>query len=405
MLKTICDDLTTCCGETPVLDFTELGDVPHSYVGEGGKVVRVNAGETGLEFFTLTLVTTFLGLSDTPGTYAGSGLFFVRVNAGETALEFFDLTSVLVTTFLELTDTPASYAGAALQVVRVNAGETALEFFTEVFTALGDVPTSYSGAANKVVVVNPSANGLTFSDVTVTNIGDDVMIPKRFISIIKPTVGATGAIQLIGAGTLSSSGTVSVQALATTNLITSTICARVASAAGVGSIASSRIATLIIWRGNAAGLGGFKFKTRVGTQTTVAQQRAFWGIWNATTDIGNVQPSTLTNIFGFGYDSAETVLSFLCNDNAGAATKTSLGANFPVDNSTLYDIVISCQPNASSIEYTITNLVNGSSATASISSNIPQNSVFLTMDNWVNSGTTNASVQLVYSIMEMDLIA
>lgn len=35
-------------------DFTDLGDVPSSYVGESLKVVRVNAGETGLEFATIS---------------------------------------------------------------------------------------------------------------------------------------------------------------------------------------------------------------------------------------------------------------------------------------------------------------------------------------------------------------
>lgn len=32
--------------------FTQLADVPNSYTGQGGKAVRVNAGETALEFFT-----------------------------------------------------------------------------------------------------------------------------------------------------------------------------------------------------------------------------------------------------------------------------------------------------------------------------------------------------------------
>jgi hypothetical protein len=35
---------------------------------------------------------TFAGLTDTPGSYAGAALYAVRVNAGETALEFFELT-------------------------------------------------------------------------------------------------------------------------------------------------------------------------------------------------------------------------------------------------------------------------------------------------------------------------
>ena len=187
LLKTICDDLTVCCGSTSVQDFTELGDVPHSYVGEGGKVVRVNAGETGLEFFTLVLVTSFLGLSDTPNTYAGSALDFVRVNAGANALEFFDLTSTLVTTFLQLTDTPSSYSGAALKYVRVNAGATALEFFdltstlVTTFLQLTDTPASYSGAGLKIVRVNAGATALEFHTEAFTDLSD---VPSTYAGAV-----------------------------------------------------------------------------------------------------------------------------------------------------------------------------------------------------------------------------
>lgn len=36
-------------------DFTDLGDVPQSYTGQGGKLVRVKADASGLEFYTLTI--------------------------------------------------------------------------------------------------------------------------------------------------------------------------------------------------------------------------------------------------------------------------------------------------------------------------------------------------------------
>lgn len=41
---------TDVTSSSSVVDFTDLGDVPASYVGEAGKVVAVNVGETGLEF-------------------------------------------------------------------------------------------------------------------------------------------------------------------------------------------------------------------------------------------------------------------------------------------------------------------------------------------------------------------
>lgn len=65
---------------------------------------------------------SFLDLSDTPNSYSGQATKIVRVNAGETALEFVD------PTFLALTDTPSSFAGAGSKLVKVNSGATALEF-------------------------------------------------------------------------------------------------------------------------------------------------------------------------------------------------------------------------------------------------------------------------------------
>lgn len=50
----------------------------------------ITLGTTGLSFSQLSGsgATTFLGLTDTPSSYSGQTLKFVRVNAGETALEF-----------------------------------------------------------------------------------------------------------------------------------------------------------------------------------------------------------------------------------------------------------------------------------------------------------------------------
>lgn len=49
-----------------------------------GSTVRI------LALSSVVGVTTFLGLTDTPSTYAGQSLKGVRVNVGETALEFSD---------------------------------------------------------------------------------------------------------------------------------------------------------------------------------------------------------------------------------------------------------------------------------------------------------------------------
>ncbi len=140
-------------------------DTPSSYAGQGSKSVRVNVGETALEFVDPT--ESYLGLSDTPSSYAGEANKTVRVNVGESALEFVD------SVFTSLTDTPASYSGEGGKSVRVNVGESALEFVDPVadFTDLGDTPASYAGQGDKSVRVNSGATALEFVDVIDTFTG------------------------------------------------------------------------------------------------------------------------------------------------------------------------------------------------------------------------------------------
>lgn len=65
----------------------------------------------------------------TPPSLTGNALKFLRVNAGETAVEWATVAGG-VTDFTDLGDVPSSYSGQALKFVRVNSGETALEFTT-----------------------------------------------------------------------------------------------------------------------------------------------------------------------------------------------------------------------------------------------------------------------------------
>lgn len=486
----VCEDL----GAAGVTVFTDLLDVPHSYVGQATKLVRVDAAETGLEFFAQTLVTAFLQLSDVPHSYAGKALNYVRVNAAANALEFFDLASTLVTAFLQLSDVPhsysgqalkalrvnaganavefftqmltlmsdfpasysgqalkilrvnagatavefhseaftdlsdvpnsysgqalkavrvnagttalefftqaltllsdfpASYSGQALKILRVNAGATAVEFHSEVFTDLGDVPGSYSGQANKVVAVNNAETGLTFASQTVTDLSF-VHTPRFLLAF---TAGAGGTTSLIGAGSLSNlaAGGLTNPAPANTSLLTSFYRSQYKSLGSAGDSVALRTATLLVTRGSTGVQGGFKMIWTLGTSTAVAQQRAFWGLVGVTTAIGNVNPSTLTDIVGVGYDSAETVLSLIYNDGSGSATKTSLGVNYPVNNSTVYRIEIKCAANASDMTITVTNLNTNASVATVINTNLPTNTVWLAPQAWANNGTTASAVQL-----------
>lgn len=68
--------------------FVDLSDSPGAYSGQGGKLVGVNAGATGLEY--KGAANTFIGLTDVPVAFPGVGSprIGLRQNAAGTALEF-----------------------------------------------------------------------------------------------------------------------------------------------------------------------------------------------------------------------------------------------------------------------------------------------------------------------------
>ena len=138
------------------------------------------------------------------------------------------------------------------------------------------------------------------------------------------------------------------------------------------------------------------------TQTTfllcfndnVATSRSFVGLRNVTTVIGNVDPSTLTNLIGVGHDSGDTNLSIIHNDGSGTATKIELGADFPANGtpSPLYNVTIETN-GSSSYFVTVTNINDGTvSDTYEIDTDIPSNTTYLTWHVWRNNGTTGTKV-------------
>ena len=117
------DTATSANTATEAVDITGAASagINHYYGTDSG-------GTPGL--FALPILVdsaVWTGLLDTPSSYSGQTLKVVRVNAGETGLEFVTL-GAGVTTYVALTDTPANFTGAAKQIPVVNAGETALEF-------------------------------------------------------------------------------------------------------------------------------------------------------------------------------------------------------------------------------------------------------------------------------------
>lgn len=189
-------------------------------------------------------------------------------------------------------------------------------------------------------------------------------------------------------------GTISHPTLASSSFANSIRRWRNTSAGTANSAAENRCNQTTVWRGNAAGLGGFTFITRVSLATLTANCRGFFGLTSATGAISTTQvPSNLTNCIGFGWDSGETTLRFQHNDGSGAATRVDLGASFPTNNTAaVYTMFVYSARNGSEIAYRIVREDTGDVADGAVSTNIPSNTTFLTHHLHMNNGGDAAAV-------------
>lgn len=233
-------------------------------------------------------------------------------------------------------------------------------------------------------------------------------IGRNRIGIWAPIGNSSGVPGSLGINAVSGTGAVTARNVATTNYFTTAQRNGYVSTGTAGSTAGFRLDKLQFWIGSSAGLGGFRTVIRFGCSdaATVADARTFVGMTGATTAIGNVNPSTLTNIIGVGTDSGESTLSIMHNDGSGTATKISLGANFPDHtlSTDLYELALFCAPNGSEVGYQVTRLNTGDVASGTITTDLPANTQLLAPQGWRNNGTTALAVgvDLINAYFEKD---
>lgn len=108
-----------------IRQFLSLSDVtPASYLGNQGRVVKVNDAATALEFGAIgegPSYTTFIALSDSPATYgSGSTYYSLTVNSANSAIVF-SANNVTTTNSLTGGGNPNSPAWTALKLVNDTA--------------------------------------------------------------------------------------------------------------------------------------------------------------------------------------------------------------------------------------------------------------------------------------------
>lgn len=167
------------------------------------------------------------------------------------------------------------------------------------------------------------------------------------------------------------------------------------STTGVANNAASIIdGAPMAWLGNVAGAGGFIFWYRGGVFTAAAHARWMIGLQAGASAFGAADPSSVANTVYFGCDngaSPDANFHICSNTSSGTATCSDLGSSFPCRTSgAMYDFWLSAPPDGSSISYYANRLDSAGTATGTISSNLPQNTVQLRWITEVNAADGGA---------------
>lgn len=195
---------------------------------------------------------------------------------------------------------------------------------------------------------------------------------------------------------ITATGTATSKTTATTNLHTQTAGVDfLVTTAATTAVAGFRTGANQYWSGNAAGLGGFTYVCRFSpaTGTTIATDRCFTGMQSSTSAPTDVNPSTLTNMIGVGYDAADTTWQIMWN-GTGTATKVNTGITIPsTDRASVYEIALFAAPNSTTVNYEFRDLGNSTSVfTGTASSGLFSNTTLLSPRGYHSVGGTSSVV-------------
>ena len=189
-------------------------------------------------------------------------------------------------------------------------------------------------------------------------------------------------------------GTVSHPTLAATNLAASMRRWRLTSAAVVDSVAEQRSAGWACWRGNAAGLGGWTFVTRLSLTTLQATGMGFFGLYGSIAALATTLTlAAVINAVGIGFQrGTHANWQLVTNDGTAAPTLTDMGAPFAIATGGVMTLFIAAPPNGSSVWVRVVNEVTGSVFEQEITADLPANTQFLSPRLYLNTGATAAAV-------------
>jgi hypothetical protein len=221
---------------------------------------------------------------------------------------------------------------------------------------------------------------------------------RNKLSVWSPAGNSTTIVAL-GAAALTATGTATAANVATTNRHTwMKRLEYLVTTAATTAVAGFRSTVNQFGRGASDGDGGFHFICQWGPATGVAtaSNRAFVGMSANTNAPTDVQPSTLVDMIGMGWDSADENIQFFHNSSTGTATKVDTGIPVPTEVRTkVYELVMFCPPNSSSVSWEIRDLdevPSGPAASGTVSTNLPSSTTLLSPRGYMSAGGTSSVI-------------
>lgn len=349
---------------------------------------------------SMTLTANPTGLSLAAGEY----VVFTLINGA--TREYIKATTVSgtavsgMTRAVEGSTASAFPAGATVQIAVTAASmenvfdSTEADFLlvqsTDMTPVAGKLGVQARYVANRAMLQMMGPSGL-----------DTVLQPylaRNKMTIWNPAGNST-TITSFGSAALTATGTATAANVATTNRHTYqkrveflvTVAATTAVAGWRNAVAQWTIG------GGAAGDGGFTFVCRWGPATGVGTttNRAFVGMGASTAAPTDVEPSTIANMIGMGWDAADTNIQLMRRDGA-TLTKIDLGASFPVpttDRAKSYELALFSPPGTTqSVGYQVTDLGTGAVTFGTITTLLPATSTLLTPRGWMSVGGTSSVI-------------
>jgi len=181
---------------------------------------------------------------------------------------------------------------------------------------------------------------------------------------------------------------VSGSAPATTNARTKVLRQTIPTASTAGSSVGIHYALNAVRLFNSAtGNGGFFFRATFGFNAYTAASRFFVGLRSSTALIANVEPSTLTNIIGYGANTTSTTIRRYVADGTA---RTPVDEGWTIGTTELYQVTIASMVD-NVVEMSLARWSDGLELVSSETVNLPAVTTFMAPVMWINNGA-NAAV-------------